>query len=272
MRRLDIPMIHWLTDWLLEDPSKLIALIGFLLSIFTLIRTTWDRMKEQASKFGVSWVRLDLAKEGEEKAPKISLVSPEVLRRHYRRDAARPDSASDGGREFVDTMIYGMPYVDPERYVTGMMMVNDSGAPLYDIHIEAHEYKMVDGQRTPDPSDVILDQPFLPAGKYIAMRLDDNLRYKSTGSAAFAYPEQIKSFAAKIRPIGNSPLGKARKSWFIDEFSFTDAQGRRWKRRAQGKLRRSFFSSRRRWPTSLVEVSKLLGVLAAPCRRNDGLV
>lgn len=79
MRRLDIPMIHWLTDWLFEDPSKLIALIGFFLSIFTLVRTTWDHMKEQASKFGVSWVRLDLAKAGEEKAPKISLVSPEDL-------------------------------------------------------------------------------------------------------------------------------------------------------------------------------------------------
>lgn len=75
-------MIHWLTDWLFEDPSKLIALIGFFLSIFTLVQTTWDRMKEQASKFGVSWVRLDLAKvieSGEAKASKISLVSPEDL-------------------------------------------------------------------------------------------------------------------------------------------------------------------------------------------------
>lgn len=244
MRRLDIPMIHWLTDWLFEDPSKLIALIGFFLSIFTLIRTTWDRMKEQASKFGVSWVRLDLAKAiegGEVKAPKISQVSDDALREHLE---GKSEGGSEDLREVTADTTYGMPYIDPERYVTGMMMVNDSGAPLYCIRIQAHEYKMVDGRRTESTAEVTLDQPFLPAGKYIAMRLDDNLRYKSTGSAAFAYPEQIESFAAKIRPIGNSPLGEAREGWFIDEFSFTDAQGRRWKRRAQGKLRRSFFRSR----------------------------
>lgn len=272
MRRLDIPTIHWLTDWLFEDPSKLIAFIGFFLSIFTLIQTTWDRMKEQASKFGVSWVRLDLAKDvkdGEARSPKISQVSAEALRQHL-----ESKNKSDSGCfcKVDESTTYGMPYIDPEQYVTGMMMVNDSGAPLYDIHIQAHEYQMVNGRRTGHTAEVSLDQPFLPAGEYIAMRLDDNLRYKSTGAASFAYPEEIDSFTAKIRPIGNSPQVESREGWFIDEFSFTDAQGRRWKRRAQGKLRRSFFSSRRGYPTSLVEVSELLGVLAAPCRRNDDRV
>lgn len=232
-----------IAGWLFDSLAVLIALAAFTLSFYAFRRDSLEREKRQASQFGVSWVRIDFSSTMGG-GTKIGMVSEQKLKVYLGRRSE--ESASEEFLRFEEGMRFSLPYIDPPRYVVGIMMANGSEAPLYDIVIRGSECIMKNGIRLEgEYRDVEIMQPFLPSGDYIAVRIEENLPYKKGDKLKFAYPERLESFDAKIRPIGNQAQDSDEEGWFIREFSFTDAQGRRWTRSAKGELKKNM--ERRSW-------------------------
>lgn len=180
--------------------TTVIAVMGLLISLYQFLKSKAEKREAQAVLIDAWWVRIDFKDDD----------SPDNLHVRPHMDGA--------GR-----MNYGIPVEDSERYCTGIAIRNSSNAPITAVKVHSSGYVMHDGQRTNKiEKKPLMEQALLPPGEYICLEVD--MGSKTKYDNGWTYPELVGSYLAKVRPILNN------KKWMVKSITFTDVNGRRWKR------------------------------------------
>lgn len=196
--------------------TPVLAAIGSTIGLFQIYRGQRERIRAQAELIDAWWVRIDAEKN----------MPPSI----------------DNEDDFLRA-----PFLDPERYRVGIVLLNRSQTPIRRLAVYGEAYKMENGKRlTKDdprilteenariPATLLLQEILVP-GEFVSFAVYDN---EKKSFRPWTYPEElsyIKQKVGKVRPIIND------EKWKVDVFIFEDAAGRRWVRRENGKLSRYWF-------------------------------
>lgn len=190
-----------LIDTITSVATAAIAVMGLLISFYQFLKGKAEKREAQAVLIDAWWVRVDFNDDD----------SHDNLHVRLRK----------GAKEKLN---YDIPVEDPKQYCTGIAIRNSSNAPITDLHVHSSGYVMQNGTRTHRiEKKPLLVQALLPPGEYICLEISDSANLTKYVSG-WTYPESVESYMAKVRPILNS------EKWLVKSISFTDVNGRRWKR------------------------------------------